>query len=80
MAPGKLIFGLSQAQIQKIEYDLVTWEAGGLKEPKYCRFVWVRLGNELKWDSLALYLAYFKYLESKNINNPINQIQNEKTN
>jgi hypothetical protein len=78
MPPEKLIFGLSQAQIQKIEYDLQTWQAGALPNPKYNRFVWVRLANELGWDSLALCLAYFKYLESKNIN-PINQIQNEKT-
>ncbi len=71
MANEKLIFGLQQSQIEKIEYDLETWKAGGLANPKFNYFVWHRIATELHWEPLTLCLAYFKYLNSKNeSNNP----------
>jgi len=67
MATEKLIFGLSESQIQKIEYDLQTWQAGGLANPKFNYFVWHRIATELSWEPLSLCLAYFKYVDKKNL-------------
>ncbi len=59
---AKMTFGLTARHIGVIEAELKRFGNREI-DAKYVKYIWEKLGKELKWEPFTLALYYFEHLE-----------------